>query len=58
MGQCYELYKLMKIDEQKELEQIINQKKEKKNANDVAEQLDNIVKKRDRVKYNKRMMEY
>ena len=58
VGQCYELYKLMEIDEQKELEQIINQKKEKKNANDVAEQLDNIVKKRDRVKYNKRMMEY
>ena len=59
VGQIYELYKLMDIDEKKELERIIVEKKEKKKANVGEGRNDKIIKKNERHKTaNKKLLVY
>ena len=59
VGQCFELYNLMNYDEKKALENIMATKKEKKTIKPGGEgRKDNIVKKKDKAKFKKKLMEY
>ena len=55
VGQIFELYNLMNIDEKKDLEKIMKKKEKKTNQGEGRK--DNFIKKKDKPKY-KRLMEY